>query len=251
MKNKKGELVHAPLPQPTLPNITLDDEDLDDGKSTRTRVAPSAYSGSNDYYYSSDNKNNYAMDYPPPMPAYSQQYGYNNQNFPGYPPSVHTTPDDSSLYHADQYDSRVNLSAAPAPIARAASPMDNPHSATHNGFAEDIHGGYTQDSYNTYNNGGDYANYGQQAHGYDQGYQAEGGHGVYGQDGRTDYASSVTLTGGNSSIAPSRAQNASRAQQRQQYDQSAYQYDSQQHYGLGAGYADNYGRQGGTGGYAM
>lgn len=242
------------LPEPTLPNITLDDDDLDDSKSNRTRVAPSAYSGSNDYYYGSDNKSNYASDYPPPMPAYTQQYSY-GQNYPGYSPSVHTTPDESSVYHADQYDSKVNLAAAPAPIARAPSPMDNPHSATYNNFAQDNYAGYSQDNYNAYTNGNAYAGYGQQAHGYgqyDQNYHADDGYGVYGQGqdrGHTEYASSLTLSGGNSSAAPSRAQNASRAQQRQQDGQPAYQYDSQQHYGQGTGYADNYGRHGG--GYAM
>ncbi len=63
LKNKKGELVHNPLPQPTLPNVQIDDEDFDDSKS---RIPPSTYAQS-DYYYNSDNKSAYSNDYPPPM----------------------------------------------------------------------------------------------------------------------------------------------------------------------------------------
>jgi hypothetical protein len=70
------------LPMPTLPNVMLDDEDLDDTASMRTRgPAPSTYTAADSYY--ADQKAGggyeYAMEYPP-MPAYNpaqaQAYGY-------------------------------------------------------------------------------------------------------------------------------------------------------------------------------
>lgn len=62
LKNKKGELIAQPLPQPTLPNVSLDDEE--DAGSMRSRgPAPGAYGGGKEY----------GLDYPPmdypPMPA--------------------------------------------------------------------------------------------------------------------------------------------------------------------------------------
>jgi len=58
LRNKKGEMIAQPLPQPTLPNVSVDD-DFDDN-SSYTRVAPSNYA---------DSKSEY-----PPMPAYQQPY---------------------------------------------------------------------------------------------------------------------------------------------------------------------------------
>jgi hypothetical protein len=58
LKNKKGALVAKPLPQPTLPNVSLDDDDDTSTLAARS-VAPS--SQGQDYY----------GDYPPPMPAYN------------------------------------------------------------------------------------------------------------------------------------------------------------------------------------
>ncbi|KAI5119893.1 hypothetical protein M0805_003697 [Coniferiporia weirii] len=250
LKNKKGEMIHNPLPQPTLPDIKLDDEDMDDGTSVRTRVP-----AGNDYFYGGDYKSTYAADQPPPMPAYNQQYG-------AYP-----TPDDPSLYYADHYDSQTSLTAAAAPIARQAnnrspSPMANPHSATYDGgYGQDVHnGGYTQGAYahdpyghdaygqeapGAYSVGGDpneyvqqgqaYAHYGQ---GYEQG-RAQAG--AYAYDPQADYASSQTHV---ANVPP---RTASRAQH-QQYDTSAYQ-QTQQGYGGSAGH-DAYNRRG-AGGYAV
>ncbi|KAI9448234.1 hypothetical protein H4582DRAFT_2107595 [Lactarius indigo] len=65
LKNKKGELIHQPLPQPTLPNISIDD-DLADIASLQKRAAPSTYTSGSDKYYAADATASY--DYPA-MPA--------------------------------------------------------------------------------------------------------------------------------------------------------------------------------------
>jgi hypothetical protein len=77
---KGGASGQAPLPQPTLPNIALDDDDLDDGSSMRTRGPPPSTFTQNDAYYP-DQKTAYAPEYEyPPMPAYTAgaypQQGY-------------------------------------------------------------------------------------------------------------------------------------------------------------------------------
>lgn len=217
LKNKKGEIVGAPLPQPTLPNIKLEDDDMDDTSTLRT------------YYGGSDQKSGYAAsDYPPPMPAYSKQYG-------GYAPSV-TSVDDPSAYYTE-YDSKTNLAASAAPIAGAVpgDRLANPHSATYNqdNFNSDY--GYTAQTlghdpaagyvysdpneYTTHNQA--YGGYGQEYdQNYHQGYDAHN-QGVYGYEGQHGYGQ----TQGHFTNPPPRT--ASRAQQ-QQYDDSAYQ---QRNYG--------------------
>lgn len=118
LKNKKGELIAKPLPQPTLPNISLDD-DFDDAASIRTRgPPPSTMTAKNDYYFN-DRKAaaEYVSEYPadyPPMPAYNAQY--NQQPDPYYPhnPPAH---DDSHLYE-NEYGSTAHLTSSAAPMAR-------------------------------------------------------------------------------------------------------------------------------------
>ncbi|KAH8118585.1 hypothetical protein DFH11DRAFT_1502410 [Phellopilus nigrolimitatus] len=242
LKNKKGELVHNPLPQPTLPDIKLDDEDFDDSTSIRTRAT-----GVNDYYnYGADYKSTYANDFPPPMPAFNQQYGYDNKAYSSYPPSVHTSPDDPSVYYGDQYDSRTNLTAAAAPVARQAnnqSPMGNPHSAAYNGgYGQDAHNyGYGQEAVGAYAIGGDANEYVQHGQAYTHngyGYEQEHGQGGHAYDVQSDYASTATHV---VNVPP---RTASRAQH-QQYETSDYQ-QAQRGYGENAGqYA--YGHNGGGG----
>lgn len=118
LKNKKGELVAQPLPQPTLPNVKLDDDD--DSMSIRTRtVAPSVYTGRSDYYYGNGNKE-FGMGYPqsdyPPMPAYDQPYGQHGDPYAQYNPSVGTLPDEQP-YDDNDYGSTANLAMSAAPIA--------------------------------------------------------------------------------------------------------------------------------------
>ena len=117
LKNKKGELIAQPLPQPTLPNVSLDD--IDDTSSMRKGgPAPSMYTAQTDFYYPANKE--YGMDYPPsdypPMPAYGQQYGQYNS-------SVGVLPDDQQHYDDNDYGSTANLALAAAPMAGP----DDPH----------------------------------------------------------------------------------------------------------------------------
>jgi len=118
LKNKKGELVGKPLPQPTLPNVSIDDDD--DTSSINTRVAPSTYN--QDHYYQADKGADY-----PPMPAYNAYSTYPNFN------SSSATVVDDYAYPPKMYDddneSTVHLAAAAAPFAH--QPIDRTGLAGH------------------------------------------------------------------------------------------------------------------------
>ncbi|CAL1701404.1 unnamed protein product [Somion occarium] len=136
LKNKKGEMAQ-PLPQPTLPNVSIEDE-FDDTSSMRTRgPPPSTYTAQSDYYYG-DRKDYPASDYPP-MPAYNQPYGinypqgYNNQ----FNPSMGTLPDEPTLYD-DDYGSTAHLALAAAPYAGD----DTGAYQNHHGYSNRQHSAY-------------------------------------------------------------------------------------------------------------
>ncbi|OJT10218.1 hypothetical protein TRAPUB_13323 [Trametes pubescens] len=129
LKNKKGELIAKPLPQPTLPNVSIDD-DRDDVASVRTRgPPPSTIAGQSDYYYA-DYKApvDYGVEYPPldypPMPAYAQQSGYHQYNG-----SVGTLPDSPQMPYDDDHASQVHLSSAAAPFGHTDDHSSTQHSA--------------------------------------------------------------------------------------------------------------------------
>lgn len=110
LKNKKGELIAQPLPQPTLPNVSLDDED--DSSSRRG----AGYPAQGDFY-----GKEYGLDYPP-MPAYNQPpYGVGpdaGAAYHHYNPSLGTLPDDGPGGHYDEseYGSTAHLTLdAPGP----------------------------------------------------------------------------------------------------------------------------------------
>ncbi|RDX55737.1 hypothetical protein OH76DRAFT_1397139 [Lentinus brumalis] len=134
LKNKKGEFIAKPLPQPTLPNLSVDD-DFDDAASMRTRMAPSTYAATTTGDYYNDYKSEYAADYPPmdypPMPAYAN--GYHQYNG-----SIGTLPDQPNQVYDDDHASQVHLATSAAPFAHD----DQQHSA---------YGGY--DSYDPYRAG--------------------------------------------------------------------------------------------------
>ncbi|KAI0750915.1 hypothetical protein C8Q80DRAFT_1217821 [Daedaleopsis nitida] len=120
LKNKKGEFIAKPLPQPTLPNVSVDDND--DTASMRTRgPAPSTYTGT-DYYSDYKGPSDYGNDYPPldypPMPAYAG----------------------AIIRYDDEYSSQMHLPAAAAPFAQT----DDHHSS----MQHSAYGGY--DSYDPY-----------------------------------------------------------------------------------------------------
>lgn len=121
LKNKKGELIAQPLPQPTLPNVSLDDV-IDDESSTRKGgPTPSVYTAQTDYYYAANKE--YGVDYQsndyPPMPAYSQPYGQPGD--PYFGASVGTLPEDQH-YDDNDYGSTANLALSAAPMAGPEDP---------------------------------------------------------------------------------------------------------------------------------
>ncbi|KAG6837536.1 hypothetical protein H0H93_007717 [Arthromyces matolae] len=121
LKNKKGEMIAKPLPQPTLPNLSVDD-DFDDATSMNTRVAaPSTYS--QDYYRGNSDKNSIMTGDYPPMPAYNP---YSTHQVPGS--HTHFQSSSMSLGHEDNYhqrqmydednESTVHLASAAAPFSQ-------------------------------------------------------------------------------------------------------------------------------------
>jgi len=125
LKNKKGEFIAKPLPQPTLPNVSLDD-DADDKASMRTRGAPP--STQNDYYYEQKAPSQFNPDYSPsdypPMPAYNQPYSHQ------YNASMGTFEGDPHAVYEDDYGSTAHLTSSAAPFARSepVGGMQNPYS---------------------------------------------------------------------------------------------------------------------------
>lgn len=135
LKNKKGELVAKPLPQPTLPNLSVED-DMDDGASMRTRgPPPSNYTAQSDFYYS-EHKQGYASDYPP-MPAYNQPYSHHQAGgYSNYNHSVPNVYDENQLYD-DETGSTAHLALGAAPFAQ----NHDPHGS---------YGGYSADPHDVY-----------------------------------------------------------------------------------------------------
>jgi len=128
LKNRKGEFTSKPLPQPTLPNLSVDD-DLDDKSSMHTRVAPSTYTQDSYYYYNSDVKNAN----PPPMPAYNP---YSTHQAP----DAYFNPSQTTFQQQDEYqapyedESSMHLTSGAAPFSHAQYPIDRPGSATPNPY---------------------------------------------------------------------------------------------------------------------
>ncbi|CAK5262750.1 unnamed protein product [Mycena citricolor] len=122
LKNKKGVFTSKPLPQPTLPNLSVDD-DLDDKASIYTRgPAPSTYT--QDSYYYSDHKSN-----PPAMPAYNPYSNYQAPDaYAKYNPSQATLAQDE---YQTQYgdESTTQLTSGAAPFAHGQHNIVRPGSA--------------------------------------------------------------------------------------------------------------------------
>jgi len=126
LKNKKGEFTSKPLPQPTLPNLSVDD-DLDD------KVAPSTYT-QDSYYYYSDAKNFN----PPPMPAYNP---YSTQQ----PPDAYATfnPSQVAFQPPEEYqapygdESNIHLTSSAAPFSYSVDRHGSPAPTT---YSVDRHG---------------------------------------------------------------------------------------------------------------
>jgi hypothetical protein len=107
LKNKKGEFVQQPLPQPTLPNISIDDDLADIASLQKRAGTPSTtYTGTGERHYATDAKASY--DYA--MPAYNAPYSHLQDPlaYARYNPSVPTLPDESH-YHEDDYGSTAHF----------------------------------------------------------------------------------------------------------------------------------------------
>jgi len=158
-KEAAGDFSHLKskdnLPQPTLPSVSLDDDE-----PTKPRGGPYAPSLSSNWQ--SDYKSDYAAssfypeypDYPPPMPEYQP---YSHVQPPGayatYGQSAQSLPQQDDVY--DKYDdndygSTFNLAAAAAPVAHqrgySNSNLNLSHSSSIVGTPNsDAYGGYIRD----------------------------------------------------------------------------------------------------------
>jgi len=161
LKNKKGEFIHQPLPQPTLPNISIDDDLADIASLQKRAGTPSTTYTTGERQYAADAK---AYDYAT-MPAYNAPYSHMQDPtaYARYNPSVPSLPDEGK-YHEDDYGSTANFALA------AESYGQDDRSAQHHGSQEyavdpyDIYAGYaTSDQFDT--SGGQYGHqHGQYPH---------------------------------------------------------------------------------------
>lgn len=128
LKNKKGEIVGNILPQPTLPNVSLDDDHTIDMRMRQGQYATSspAPDWKPDYQSVVDHGSNGQPDYPeypPPMPEYQPYSHVQPQgSYAAYGQSVGTLPQDEMYdkYDAEsEYGSHVHLPYGAAPFAQA------------------------------------------------------------------------------------------------------------------------------------
>ncbi|KAG7097084.1 hypothetical protein E1B28_004470 [Marasmius oreades] len=126
LKNKKGELVGKPLPQPTLPNLSVDD-DFDDASSMHTRGPPPSTYTQDQFYFNNMDRGGA---YPPPMPAYNP---YSAHQPPGS--SAHFNPSQPSFGHEDSLynypyendnESSAHLASSGAPFSQIDQPGTTP-----------------------------------------------------------------------------------------------------------------------------
>jgi len=120
LKNKKGEIVGKPLPQPTLPNLSVDDDD--DTTSISKRGLIQDYSYDQKSIAPSYHTKPSSVDYPP-MPTYNT--GYSHQaagTFNQYnPPAGNFEPQHQGY---DEYGSAVHLPDGATPLTYPANEYD-------------------------------------------------------------------------------------------------------------------------------
>jgi hypothetical protein len=104
LKNKKGEFIQQPLPQPTLPNISIDDDLADIASLQKRAGTPNTYT--TERHYATDAKASY--DYA--MPAYNAPYSHvqDSMAYARYNPSVPTLTDEAQ-YQVEDYGSTTNF----------------------------------------------------------------------------------------------------------------------------------------------
>lgn len=123
-------MIATPLPQPTLPNLSVDD-DIDDNISINTRaVAPSMYT--QDQYYNSDKSTLMTGDYPPPMPAYNPYSAHQGSYTHFQSSSASFTHEQSPYQHHQMYEedneSTLHLASSAAPFSQQRTPIDRSRS---------------------------------------------------------------------------------------------------------------------------
>jgi len=148
LKNKKGQFIQQPLPQPTLPNISIEDELADIASLQKRPGTPSTYhAGMGDRYYSSDTK---ASDYPA-IPAYNAPYSHlqDPTAHTRFNASVPTLPDENQ-YYEDDYGSTTHFALA----AETQSRDDYYHeSRGHVVDPYELYTGHAADAQNDYGSG--------------------------------------------------------------------------------------------------
>src|SRR6266403_1122104 len=136
LKNKKGQFIQQPLPQPTLPNISIDDDLADIASLQKRAGTPSTTYTAGERQYATDAK---TYDYAT-MPAYNMPYSHvqDPAAYARYNPSVPSLPDEGK-YHEDDYGSTTDFA-----LSAESHGQDN-QSAQHHGSQD-----YAMDPYDVY-----------------------------------------------------------------------------------------------------
>jgi len=137
LKNKKGQLIANPLPQPTLPNVSLEDDNASSMRMRQGQYAPSNpgtdwhsdYKAGTDYGSGGQGSHPDYPDYPPPMPEYQPYSHIQPQGaYTTYGQSVTTLPQDE-LY--DKYDAESDYGST-AHLPDGAAPFEHEAHEQHN-----------------------------------------------------------------------------------------------------------------------
>jgi hypothetical protein len=152
LKNKKGEFVQQPLPQPTLPNISIDDDLADIASLQKRPGTPSTTYTAGERQYAADAK---AYDYAT-MPAYNAPYSHvqDPMAYARYNPSAPSLPDEGK-YYEDDYGSTANLALAAESYGQNDQSTQDHGSQDYAADPYDVYIGYTMnDQFDT--SGGQY-----------------------------------------------------------------------------------------------
>lgn len=140
LKNKKGEFIQQPLPQPTLPNISIDDDLADIASLHKRAGTPSTTYTAGERQYAADVK---AYDYAT-MPAYNAPYSHvqDPMAYARYNPSAPSLPDEGK-YHEDDYGSTTNFALAAESYGQNDQSTQDHGSQDYAADPYDIYIGYT------------------------------------------------------------------------------------------------------------
>jgi hypothetical protein len=140
LKNKKGKFIQQPLPQPTLPNISIDDDLADIASLHKRAGTPSTTYTAGERQYAADAK---TYDYAT-MPAYNAPYSHmqDPMTYARYNPSVPSLPDEGK-YLEDDYGSTANLALAAESYGQTDQSTQDHGSQDYAADPYDIYIGYT------------------------------------------------------------------------------------------------------------